>query len=175
MERSSLIKRQLIINGKIADFYKGLFSEQGVWQPLLDGLDLLALEEVDSKCLERCFMEDEVYETVSNMSGDKALGPDGFMMAFFQSCWGFVKVDLIMVFHHFHEHYTFEKSFNATFVSLIPKKPGAAKIKDFLPISSITGVYKILAKVLAKRLKLVLCKVVSVPQNAFVSKRQILD
>ena len=55
MERSSLIKGQLIINGKIADFYKGLFSEQGVWQPLLDGLDLLALEEVDPKCLERCF------------------------------------------------------------------------------------------------------------------------
>ena len=49
MERSSLIKRQLIINGKIADFYKDLFSGQGVWQPLLDGLDLLALEEVDSK------------------------------------------------------------------------------------------------------------------------------
>ena len=49
MERSSLIKRQLIINGKIADFYKDLFSGQGVWQPLLDGLDLLALKEVDSK------------------------------------------------------------------------------------------------------------------------------
>ena len=130
---------------------------------------------MDSKCLEKCFTEDEVYEAGSNMSGDKAVGLDGFMMALFQICWGVVKVDLIMVFHHFHEHYTLEKSFNATFVSLIPKKPGAAKIKDFLPISSITGVYKILAKVLAKRLKLVLCKVVSVPQNAFVSKRQILD
>jgi len=84
-------------------------------------------------------------------------------MAFFQSCWGVVKVDLIMVFHHFHEHYTFEKSFNATFVSLIPKNLGAAKIKDFLPISLITGVYMIMAKVLANRLKLVLHKVVSVP------------
>ena len=84
------------------------------------------------------FHEDEVYEAVSNMSGDKALGPDGFMMALFQSCRDVVRVDLIMVFHHFHEHYIFEKSFNATFVSLIPKKPGAAKIKDFLPISWIT-------------------------------------
>ena len=76
-------------------------------------------------------MEGEVYETVSNMSGDKALGPDGFMMAFFQSCWGFVKVDLIMVFHHFHEHYTFEKSFNATFVSLIPKSLGQQRLRTF--------------------------------------------
>ena len=84
------------------------------------------------------FHEDEVYEAVSNMSGDKALGPDGFMMALFQSCRDVVRVDLIMVFHHFHEHYTFEKSFNATFVSLIPKKPGVAKTKDFLPISWIT-------------------------------------
>ena len=49
------------------------------------------------------------------------------------------------------------------------------KIKDFCPISLITRTYKILAKVLAIGLKLVLHKVVLVPQNAYVSKRHILD
>ena len=49
------------------------------------------------------------------------------------------------------------------------------KIKDFCPISLNTGTYKILAKVLAIGLKLVLHKVVLVPQNAYVSKRHILD
>jgi hypothetical protein len=37
----------------------------------------------------------------------------------------------------FYEHGQFEKSLNATFISLIPKKPGAIEIKDFQPISLV--------------------------------------
>jgi hypothetical protein len=69
----------------------------------------------------------------------------------------------------------FEKSINATFIALIPKKPGAMEMKNFRPISLISGVYKIVAKVLANRLKMVVGKVVSAPQNAFVQGCQILD
>lgn len=81
----------------------------------------------------------------------------------------------MQLFHFFHPHGSFEKSINATFISLIPKKPRAVEIKDFWPISLITGLYKILSKIMANRLSLVLNKVVPKPQNAFVSKRQILD
>jgi hypothetical protein len=35
------------------------------------------------------------------------------------------------VLNEFHSRGKFEKSFNATFVSLIPKKAGAMEIKDF--------------------------------------------
>ena len=40
---------------------------------------------------------------------------------------------------------SFEKSLNATFILLIPKKAGVVGIKDFLPISLVGGVYKILS------------------------------
>ena len=46
---------------------------------------------------------------------------------------------------------------------------------DFRPISLLGGLYKLLAKVLANRLKKVIGKVVSPDQNAFVMERQILD
>ena len=75
----------------------------------------------------------------------------------------------------FHEQGHFEKSLNATFISLIPKKPGAVVLKGFRPISLVRSVYKIFAKVLANRLSLVLSKVVYSPQNGFVKDRQILD
>jgi hypothetical protein len=47
--------------------------------------------------------------------------------------------------------------------------------KDFRPINLVTGIYKIIGKVLANRLKGVLEKVVSESQNIFVRGWQILD
>ena len=69
----------------------------------------------------------------------------------------------------------FEKSFNATFLALIPKKHDALNVKDFRPISLVGCMYKLLAKVLANRLRLVLDDLISEPQNAFVGGHQILD
>jgi hypothetical protein len=52
---------------------------------------------------------------------------------------------------------------------------GAKEIKDFRPISLMGGIYKIIAKVLANRIRKVMDRVISKPQNAFVKGRQILD
>ena len=54
-----------------------------------------------------------------------------------------------MVFEEFFQHCKFEKSLNATFISIIPKKNDASNIRDFRPISLVGSIYKILAKVLA--------------------------
>ncbi len=102
------------------------------------------------------------------MAGDKAPGPDGYTMAFFQGCWATIKDDVMAIFYDFHTHGSLVRSVNATFLALIPKKPGAVECKDFCPISLVSGVYKMIAKVLANRLKVVLKKVVSDSQNAFV-------
>jgi hypothetical protein len=48
-------------------------------------------------------------------------------------------------------------------------------MKDFHPISLVGGIYKIIAKVLANRLKGVLEKVISKTESAFIKGRQILD
>ena len=56
-------------------------------------------------------------------------------------------------FGEVYEQGQFEKSLNATFIALIPKKPNAVNIRDFRPISLIGSIYKLLAKVLANRLR----------------------
>ena len=58
---------------------------------------------------------------------------------------------------------------------LVPKKGEVDDLCDFRPISLVGGLYKLLAKVLANRLKKVVSKVVSPTQNAFVEGRQILN
>jgi hypothetical protein len=67
------------------------------------------------------------------------------------------------------------KNLNVTFVSLVPKKADAVEMKDFQPISLVGGMYKILSKVLANRMKNVLGKIISNSQNAFIGGCQILD
>ena len=109
------------------------------------------------------------------MEGDKASGSNGFSLAFYHHCWEVVEKDVLAVFEEFYQHSKFEKSFNATFIALIPKKNSAFDIRDFRPISLVGGVYKILAKVLANRPKEVLDQLVLESQNCFVGGRQILD
>lgn len=48
-------------------------------------------------------------------------------------------------------------------------------MKDFIPISLVSSVYKILAKVFANRLQVVLGETISRSRRAFVKDRQILD
>lgn len=57
---------------------------------------------------------------------------------------------------------------------IIPKKINVEKVKDFHPISLVGEFHKILSKVLANRLSLVLGELISKTQNAFVKGRQIL-
>ena len=69
--------------------------------------------------------------------------------------------DVLAIFEEFFHHCKFEKSLNATFIALIPKKNNASNISDFRPISLVGSVYKILTKVLANRLKVVLDQLIS--------------
>ena len=78
-------------------------------------------------------------------------------------------------FKEFHEQGKFVRSINATFLVLIPKKQNVEDLKDLRPISLVGGLYKILAKALANRIKNVLGKVISPVQSAFVESKQILD
>ena len=57
----------------------------------------------------------------------------------------------------------------------MPKKGGAKDLKDFRSISLVGELYKLLAKVLANRLKKVVDNLMSDFQNAFVVGKQILD
>jgi hypothetical protein len=52
---------------------------------------------------------------------------------------------------------------------------GVNQLKDFRTISLVGGKYKIITKLLANRLNIVLGKIVSPSQNAFMKRRQILD
>ena len=169
-----LTKEQDVREG-VANAYHQMLSENAEWKADIGGLQLDHLSLQETENLELPFSEEEVCSALMEMNGDKAPGPDGFTVAFWQDCWDFVKEEVMEMFKDFHEQSSFLKSLNTTFLVLIPKKGGAEDLGDFRPISLLGGLYKLLAKVLANRLKKVIGKVVSSNQNAFVMGRQILD
>jgi len=132
----------------------------------LDGLSFDSISEVEER---------EVLEVVKAINGSKLLGPGGYSMAFFQACWDVLKEDIMKVLRDFHARGKFERSLNATFISLIPKIPRVVDPKDFRPISLVSGIYKIIFKILANMLTMVLEKIVSKSQNAFIQSRQFLN
>ncbi|WMV40485.1 hypothetical protein MTR67_033870 [Solanum verrucosum] len=133
------------------------------------------IDEDDNNQLMAPFEAQEILEGIKACVGDKAPGPDSFYMAFFSQCWEVIKKEVVASVQNFHEEGVFEKSINATFVTLIPKKTGAVELNDFRPISLAGGVYKIIAKLLAERLKKVIHKLVNIQQMAFIKNRQIMD
>ena len=157
------------------NYYESMFAESMSWRPRLGDLNFESLSAGEASSLEAPFLEKEVIDVIFGMDGNKAPGPDGFSLAYFLACWDVLKEDIMAVFSDFHVRGKFEKSINSPFISLIPKVFGASELKDFRPISPVSGIYKIISKVLANRLRLVMNNIISTPHNAFVKSRQILD
>ena len=86
-----------------------------------------------------------------------------------------MKCEVMEFFGEFYNLGYFQRSSNVMFLVLVPKKREAKDPKDFRPISLVGSLYKLLAKVLANKLKKVVDTLVSNFQNASVIGRQILD
>ena len=159
----------------LVNVFQNLLLAPNCWCPPLPGLPFNVIGPKEASKLEEVLTEKEIWAAISELNEDKALSPDGFPIVFWSFCWDFVKDEVLGFFKEFHDQSRFVKSLNATFLVLIPKKQNVEDLKDLRPISLVGGLYKILTKVLANRIKKVMGKIISQSQFAFVEERQILD
>lgn len=95
-------------------------------------------------------------EAVWSCDGNKAPGPYGFNFNFIKKFWGSLKPDFWGMLEEFRENAKLSKMFLSYFLALIPKTKNPQVLGDFRPISLLGCLYKVLAKLLAARLKKVL-------------------
>ena len=89
--------------------------------------------------------------------------------------WPVLKEGLMRLFEEFHRNGKLNACIQENFICLIQKKEDAIHVRDFRLISLTTITYKVVAKVLADRLKGVMDSIISPFQSAFIEGRQVLD
>ncbi|KAL8465080.1 hypothetical protein ACS0TY_034540 [Phlomoides rotata] len=135
----------------------------------------LCVSEVDNNSLTAPFTKEEFKEAINEMHPDKAPGPDGFNLAFYQKFWSVVGDNIFDSCVRWIMPGSFPLGLNDTHVTLIPKTESPSSMKDLRPITLCNVVYKILSKVLCNRLKGVLPDLVDKSQSTFVQERAIQD
>ena len=105
----------------------------------------------------------------------KAPGPDGLHAIFFKRFWNMLRDDLVQEVLDAVNNATIPRGWNDTTIVMIPKVDNPNKVAQFRPISLCNVVYKVISKMLASRLKIILPEIISDHQSAFVPGRLITD
>ena len=132
-------------------------------------------DEADKLMLTREVTEEEVRKTLFAMPRNKSSGPDGFTCEFFKETWSIVGSDFVVAIQSFFRTGFLPKGVNSTILALIPKKKEARVMKDYRPISCFNVIYKVISKILANRLKIILPRFITANQSAFVQDRLLME
>ena len=123
----------------------------------------------------KLFSVEKVKIAVWDCDNYKCQVPDGITFGFIKDFWDILWDDVMRFLVEFHRNERLTKGINSTFIALIPKVESLQRLNDFRPISLVGSMYKILAKVLANRLRSIIGSVISDSQSSFVKGQQILD
>jgi ribonuclease HI len=164
------------ISAAFVSYYTGLFTTEGTagMEDFTMGVQARVTDAMNERLVRR-FEECEVDHALAQMHPLKSPGPDGFSASFYQNSWSVVRTDVCNAVLQFLNNGQFDNEINTTNIALIPKKKNPSCVVEFRPISLCNVVYKLIAKVLANRLKRVLGEIISPTQSAFIPGRLITD
>jgi exonuclease III len=161
---------------ELKTFYENLYNENNT-------LDLnmfsqftsdIQISDDDKTLMDSKLTVDECKEALDEMSNNKSPGLDGFTVEFYKKFWNELKENFFKCIINIFENGIMSLDQRGGIISLIPKGDKDPRfIKNWRPISLLNVDYKILTKVLANRLKLVLETVIHQDQAAYVKGRQI--
>ena len=129
--------------------------------------------EEDNRMLMAEIEEVELGRVLQSFQKDKSPGPDGWPIEFYTGFYDLLGPDLLQVVEESRRNGIIHTPLNSTFIALIPKVDKPKSFDDYRPISLCNCIYKIISKIISKRIKRILSKKVSGEQFGFLEGRQI--
>ena len=134
----------------------------------LDGVEFKSPSSVQSLRLIEVFSKEEVKDVVWHCEGSKSPGPNGYNFNFIKKSWNYLQADFVAALEILHKTGYIPKGCNASFIALVPKVKDPCKLDQFRLISLVGSIYKVIAKLLAGRLKKVLPVIIDESQSTFI-------
>jgi hypothetical protein len=119
------------------------------------------------------FTKQDIDNVIKNMPSIKAPGPDGFNGVFFKKCWNIIKEDIYQLCFDFFNGRVELHAINSSFITLVPKVNSPTTVDEFIHISLINCVIKIITKMLGDRLQSVILSLIHKNQYGFIKSRII--
>lgn len=142
---------------------------------MLDVVNFEKLSDEENGFLVAPFSMVEIESVVRDSNGNKSTGSDGYNFVFVKECLYLIKDEVRIMFDQFHANEMLPKSMLVYFMALIPKVSSPLELKNYRPIYLLGSLYKLLAKMLARRLAGVVSSVISPSQSAFLKGRNLVD
>ena len=140
-----------------------------VTQPNQDVLSLIPgkITEEMNNALLAPYTNDEVRKALFDIGDLKAPGPDGLHAIFYKRFWSILGDDLIEEVLKAVNTCSIPEGWNDTAIVIIPKVNASEKVTQFRPISLCNVVYKVISKMIASHLKIILTDIISPTQSTF--------
>jgi len=160
-------------------FYKKLYKCENIDENVKN----IFLNEIDNQLCDNdkinCdseIMTDEMTESLKAMKKNKSPGSDGLTTEFYLKFWNIIAPILKEVIDEIDCTGTLSRTMKKGILTLIYKNRGNKnELKNYRPISLLNVDYKILARVLSNRLKLVIESIINKYQTCCIPNRDIAD
>ena len=158
------------------DYFKGIFTTSAptAMEYIFERVEGRITEEMN-RILLQDFKPEEARIALDQMHSEKALGPNCMTVGFYKKYWNTVGPDVTRLVLGFLNRGECIHAINHINLVLIPKIKNPSTPKDYRPISLCNVSYKIISKVLANRLKVILPEIIDESQSVFVQGRMIYD
>ena len=184
-----VISEKVEVEKEVMGFFKPLFSgshdDKGVDTGKVFVQDETFLEDflenvprlssVSADLLEAPVSADELWAVVEELPANKSPGLDGLPYEFYRAVLPVIKTEFLQVLQCVLDRRTLTGSMKMGVTRLLPKVSGIPAVDELRPITLLTTDYKLLTKVLVKRLIPVLPEVIKSGQLCSVGENNIMD
>ena len=170
-----IITEQKNIMAEQIKFYEDLYrSNKEICFNLTNTTDV-KLSDNQVQAMDKDISLQEATTALNEMKNDRAPGCDGLTTNLFKVIWSKIGPQMIKLFNFCYTTGRLNPSARRGIITLIPKKKDPSYLRNWRPLTLLNIDYKILAKLLANRMKKVLPDIIGDQQTGFMENRCITE